>query len=77
MVWMFASNVTAVAATLTIEWGGVTDPTHLSIKAYSIAANSAPIPIMTGQVIKNAKVIKAFSGTASAINITGYAIQVA
>jgi len=76
-VYIWASNVTASAATLTIEWGGVTDPGQLSVKAVSIPANSPPIPIMTGQVINGGLTIGAFSGTASAINITGYVNRIA
>ena len=71
-VYLWASNVTAAAATLTIEWGGVTDPGDHMVKALTIPANSPPIPIATGQVLNNALLIKAFSGTASAINLTGY-----
>lgn len=71
-VYLWASNVTGAAATLTLEWGGVTDPGDHGVKALSIAANSPPVPIMTGQVLNNALLIKAFSGTASAINLTGY-----
>jgi hypothetical protein len=71
-LYLWASNVTAAAATLTLEWGGVTDPGDHMVKAYSIPANSAPIPIATGQVLNNALLVKAFSGTASAINISGY-----
>lgn len=71
-LYLWASNVTAAAATLTVEWGGVTDPGDHMVKAYSIPANSAPIPIATGQVLNNALLVKAFSGTASAINIGGY-----
>lgn len=76
-IYMWASNVTAAAATLTIEWGGVTDPGNHSVKAVSIPANSPPIPIMTGQVLNNGLVVGAFSGTASAINITGYVNRIA
>ena len=71
-VYLWVSNVTASAATLTIEWGGVTDPGNHSVKGLSIPANSPPIPIMTGQVLNNGLVIGAFSGTGSALNITGY-----
>lgn len=71
-LYIWASNVTAAAATLTIEWGGVTDPGDHMTKAFSIPANSPPIPIVTGQVLNNGLLIKAFSGTASAINLTGY-----
>jgi hypothetical protein len=71
-VYLWASNVTGSAATLTIEWGGVTDPGDHMVKAYSIAANSAPTQIAFGQVLNNGLVVKAFSGTASAINLSGY-----
>lgn len=71
-VYAWASNVTGAAATLTVEWGGTTDPGDHMVKQVSIPANSPPIPIMTGQVLQNGLVARAFSGTASAINITGY-----
>jgi len=71
-LYLWASNVTAATATLTIEWGGVTDPGDHMTKAISLPANSPPIPIVTGQVLNNGLLVKAFSGTASAVNVTGY-----
>lgn len=72
-VFLWAANVTAAAATLTVEWGGVTDPGDHLVKGYSIPPNSLPIPIALGQRIAGGLSIKAFSPTASAINISGYA----
>lgn len=74
-VYLWVSNVTGVAATLTLEWGGVTDPTHHLVKGYSIAANSGPIAIAVGQQLNNAKVVRAFSGTGSALNIVGFIMR--
>lgn len=71
-LYLWASNVTAAAATLTIEWGGVTNPGDHIVKAVSIPANSPPIPIVTGEVLNGGLTCAAFSGTGSAINITGY-----
>lgn len=71
-LYLWVSNVTATAATLTIEWGGTTDPGQLMVKGISVPPNSPPIPVVTGQILNNAKVCAAFSGTASALNITGY-----
>lgn len=71
-VYLWVSNVTGVAATLTLEWGGVTDPGDHMTKAVSVPANSPPIPIVTGVPLTNSKVVRAFSGTASALNISGY-----
>lgn len=76
-VYLWAANVTGSAATLTVEWGGVLDPGDHMVKAVSIPANSPPIPIATGQVMQNGLVVRAFSGTGSAINITGYVNRIA
>ena len=71
-MYVWASNVTATTATLTVEWGGVTDPGDHLVKQYSIPAYSLPIPIALGQVVQNGVTIAGFSGTASAINVTGF-----
>lgn len=71
-VYIWVSNVTGAAATLTIEWGGVTDPGDHMVKAYSIAANSGPVLIVNGAVLNGGLAIRAFSGTASALNVTGF-----
>lgn len=71
-VYLWASNVTGAAATLTIEWGGVTDPGDHMVKSYSIAANSGRVLISAGEVLQNGLVIRAFSGSANAINVGGY-----
>ena len=75
-IYLWASNITGAAATLTIEWGGVVDPGSHMVKAVSIPPNSPPIPIATGQVLNGGLVCRAFSGTASAINITGFANRI-
>lgn len=71
-IYLWVSNVTGSAATLTLEWGGVTDPGDHLCKGYSIAANSGPTLVAAGLVLNNSLVVKAFSGTASALNIVGY-----
>lgn len=71
-IYLWVSNVTNAPATLTLEWGGVTDPANHLVKALSIPANSPPIPIATGQNMQNGLSVGAFSGTTNALNITGY-----
>jgi hypothetical protein len=71
-IYLFAVNVTNAAATLTIEWGDTADPGGHLIHAYSVGANSAPVPLAMGLPLNNAKVVKAFSGTGSAINLVGW-----
>ena len=75
-VYLWASNITTASATLTIEWGGTSNPGDHLVNSYSVPANSLPIPIALGQRIRGGLAIRAFSGTASAINITGYVNQV-
>jgi hypothetical protein len=71
-VYAWVSNVTNQAVPLTIEWGGVTDPGDHAVKQVSIPPNSPMIPILTGQVIQNGLNVRAFAGTAAALNIVGY-----
>jgi hypothetical protein len=70
---LWASNVTGAAATLTLEWGGTNNPGSHLVKAYSLPANGLPVKIATGQCLNGGVTVRAFSGTASAINIIGYA----
>lgn len=70
IIRLFASNTTSSVATITIEFGGTTDPDDLAVKDMPIAANSV-VPIVVNAPINNSLVIKAFSDTANAINIMG------
>lgn len=71
-LYLWVSNVTAASATLTIEWGGVTDPGDHVCKALSIPANSGPTLVVNGISLGGGSVVRAFSGTAGALNITGH-----
>lgn len=75
-LWLWVSNVTGTSATLTLQWGGTTDPGDMTVKAYSIAPNSAPIAIASGLALNGGLVVRAFSGTGSALNIYGYANRI-
>ena len=76
LVWLWVSNVTTAVATLTLEWGGVLDPGNHLVNALSIPANSPPIPVAAGVIIRGGLLIRAFSDTASALNLHGHAITV-
>jgi hypothetical protein len=76
-VYAWVSNVTNAAVALTIEWGGVGDPADHMVKQVSIPANSTPIPILTGQVLAAGLSVRAFAGSANALNITGYVNRIA
>jgi hypothetical protein len=61
-MFIFISNLHTADVTLTIEFGGATDPDNLLTKLMVIPANSPPIPIVTGQILTNSKVVKMFAG---------------
>ena len=71
-VYIFASNVTASAATLYVQFGSTTDPGGMLVKNFGISANSGPVPIAVGQRLSAAVTVLAFGTAASAINITGW-----
>ena len=75
-VYLWASNVTRSAATLTIEWGGVLDPGDQICRELVIRANSAPLPILMGQTITGGLIVRAFSGTANALNVSGFVTRI-
>lgn len=71
-VFIWVANVTGGPATLSVQWGSTSDPAGMACKGLSIPPNGPPVPIMVGQTIANAQEVRAFSDTASALNITGY-----
>lgn len=75
-LWLWAMNLSAAPVALTVQWGGVTDPTHLTSKLYSIPANSGPTPIAPGWLLRNGLIVRAFAGTASVIVVQGYVNQI-
>lgn len=76
LMYLWVSNNSGSAATLTLEWGGVTDPDDLLTKGLSIPANSGPVQVAFGQPVNNGLALRAFSGTANVLHITGYANRV-
>lgn len=71
-VYMRASNITSASVTLTVEWGGVTDPGDHLVHEYSLPPNCLPIQIALGERMQGGVSVRAFGSIASAINITGY-----
>lgn len=70
--YAWISNLSASAVALTVEWGGTSDPGDLLAKTVSIPPFSPPIPFVTGQVLQNALVIRAFAGTTNVLTVTGF-----
>ena len=76
-IWAWASNIDSTDRTITIEFGGTTDPDHLLVKTLTIPANSPPIPVITGQILTNSLVCAVFASSASKIQISGYINRIA
>ena len=76
-IYLYVSNVTGTAATLTIEWGGVLAPGDHLVDTLSIPPNSPPIALATGLRMNGGLIIRAYSGTASALNISGNCNRIA
>jgi len=76
-VHLWVANQTAIAATLTLEWGGVVAPDDHVTTATVVAANTTPQKIADGLVLRNELIIRAFSGTANALTIFGYVNRIA
>jgi hypothetical protein len=69
---LWVSNVSGSAATLTLEWGGVSDPASHLVKALSIPANSGPTKVALGQTLGGGLAARALASAAGVLNITGY-----
>jgi len=72
-VWLYAVNQDTVSRTLTLQWGGTSDPDD-SI-TYTLAAASGLVLVAPGLVVKgNATplVIKAFASATNVVMLHGY-----
>ena len=70
-----ATNTSAAAVTLTVEWGGVGVGNWL-VDTYTIPAFSAPVPITNGHLIRNGLSVAAFASVANVVNVAGGIIRV-
>ena len=69
-VWLWASNLSAGAIVLTMEWGNSANQWLVSVPAQSIAE------VSTGLPIQNSLTIAAFAGTTNVITLNGYVVHV-
>lgn len=71
-IYAWFTNTDTSARTISIEYGGVTDPDNLIVKALSLPLSSPPIPIITGQMLQNGLVVGVFASAANVVLATGY-----
>lgn len=68
-VYLWAVNVTAAPHTITVEFGGVSDPGSHLVHNYTIPPNSPLIPLGTGQRLRGSVVVRAYLDVTLAINV--------
>ena len=73
-VYLYACNAHTAAVTLTIEWGGVTDPDDLI--EITIPQSSGLYLVSPGLVLNGGLGIAAFASIASVITIFGFANRI-
>lgn len=69
-IWLYATNTSASAVKLTIEWGTATAADG-NIEL-TIAPEAGLVLVIPGLILQNSRVVKAFAGTADVILLTGY-----
>lgn len=70
-ITLYVTNTDSSTRTLTIGFGGTTDPDDLVMKSVSIPANSGPIPVITRLRLNGGLVVKAAADSANLLLITG------
>ncbi len=68
-VTLYACNQHTADVTLTLEWGGTTDPDHLLTVV--LPSDGGAVKIAEGFLLQNSKVIRAFCSTADVVTIWG------
>ena len=67
-IWIYAVNTSASSVKLTIEWGTATAADG-NIEV-TVLPEAGLVTIIPGLILQNAKVVKAFAGTADVILLT-------
>ena len=69
-IWLYATNTSAAAVVLTVEFGGTTDQDdYIELE---LAADSGMTLIIPGLLLQNSLLVKAWAASGNVININGY-----
>ncbi len=69
-IWIYANNTSTSSVKLTIEWG-TTTAADGNIEV-TILPEAGLVTMIPGLILQNARVVKAFAGTADVILLTGF-----
>ncbi len=73
-IWLYAANNDSVDRVLTIELGGVVSPDDLIQK--TIKPNSGQRLVLSGRLLTNSLVVRAFAAVADQIVIAGHVFRI-
>lgn len=76
-IWLYVTNTDTSARTLTIEYGGATDPDCLVSKTVSIPLSSGPTLIVPGLLLNGGLAVTAFASSANVLLLSGYVHRIA
>lgn len=71
-IYLWITNTHTAAVTVTIGFGGTTDPDHLIVDALSVPPNIAPFMVVAGQRLRNGLIVRAAASTTNVILISGF-----
>lgn len=74
-VWLYAYNDDTSAHTLSILWGGTTEPNN--VIRVNIPAKNSRILCVDGMILQNSLVIKAYADTANFVVVDGFVNNIA
>lgn len=69
-IWVYANNTSTSAVKLTIEYG-TTTAADGNIEL-TVAAEAGLVLVISGLILQNSRVVKAFAGTADVLLLTGF-----
>lgn len=71
-LYVYVTNTDTVDRSLTLAYGGTTDPDDMICKTLNVPALSGPTPVIAGLAVTNAKVLKCAGSTADVMTLTGF-----
>ena len=71
-VYLWLTNTSASDVAVTVEFGGTTNPNDRAVSGMTLPANSQPVCVVPGLVLRNGLLVKVFAGTANVVTASGY-----
>jgi hypothetical protein len=71
-ITLFVTNTDTNIRTVTIGFGGVTDPDDLVCKAVSLPPSSGPIPVVVGLRLNGGLLVKVIADAANLVLVSGF-----